>query len=305
MIWVTTVLAFVMTAGIALLLYYAFLPRADRVAGRLEDLWRPSGAPEESYFTEKRQQQLERLLEGFAKLLPTSDQMQARNTRLLLRAGYHQPAAANVVRGAKVVLPILLVAALFFSGVYKVNPIFLFAIGAVSGFVVPDIWLTGRIRKRQHQILRGLPDMLDLLVVSVEAGMGLDRALFRVAQEILIVHQALSEELHLVNLEMRLGKSRLEALRDLTERTGVEDIRLLVAMLVQTERFGTDLAQSLRVQSQSLRTKQRQHAEEMAVKATVKMIPALVFFIFPALFVVLLGPAVISIMREFHAGLGH
>jgi tight adherence protein C len=120
----------------------------------------------------------------------------------------------------------------------------------------------------------------------------------RVAQELHITHAELSEELQLVNLEMRVGKTRLDALRELARRTGLEDIKSLVSMLIQTERFGTSIAQSLRVQSDDLRTKRRQRAEEMAAKMSVKMVPALVFFIFPALMVVILGPAIIAIMRQ-------
>jgi tight adherence protein C len=165
--------------------------------------------------------------------------------------------------------------------------------------MLPELWLTWRIRARQHRLRLALPDGLDLLVICVEAGLGLDQALMRVAEELRITHPELSEELQLVNLEMRIGKTRLEALRELGLRTGLEDIKALVAMLIQTERFGTSVAQSLRVHSDDLRTKRRQRAEELAAKTAVKMVPALVFFIFPALMVVILGPAVITIMRQF------
>jgi len=138
-----------------------------------------------------------------------------------------------------------------------------------------------------------------LLVICVEVGLGLDQALLRVAQEMRVAHPELSEELQLVNMEMRVGKSRIEALRSLARRTGLEDIKALVAMLVQTERFGTSVAQSLRVHSDDLRTRRRQRAEEMSAKTTVKMVPALVLFIFPALLVVILGPAVLTLMSQF------
>ena len=151
---------------------------------------------------------------------------------------------------------------------------------------------------RQHHLRRGLPDALDLLVICVESGLGLDQALMKVAQELRIAHRDLSDELQLVNLEMRIGKSRIDALRELARRTGLEDIKSLVAMLVQTDRFGTSVAQSLRIFSDDLRIKRRQRAEEMSAKTTVKMVPPLVFFIFPALMVVILGPAVISMLRQ-------
>ena len=135
-------------------------------------------------------------------------------------------------------------------------------------------------------------------MICVEAGLGLDQAFVKVSQDMRITHPKLSEELQLVNLEMRVGKSRIEALRELAHRTGLGDIKSLVAMLIQTERFGTSVAQSLRVFSDDMRTKRRQRAEEMSAKTSVKMVPALVFFIFPALMVVILGPAVLAIMQQ-------
>jgi tight adherence protein C len=154
------------------------------------------------------------------------------------------------------------------------------------------------MKARQQKLRRGLPDGLDLLVICVESGLGLDQALLKVAQELRITHPELSEELQLVNLEMRIGKTRLDALRELARRTGLEDIKSLVAMLVQTDRFGTSVAQSLRVFSDDLRIKRRQRAEEMSAKTSVKMVPPLIFFIFPALMVVILGPAVITLLRQ-------
>jgi tight adherence protein C len=144
----------------------------------------------------------------------------------------------------------------------------------------------------------GLPDGLDLLVICVEVGLGLDQAILRVAQELRIVHPELSEELQMVNLEMRVGKPRIEALRELARRTGLDDLKSLVNMLIQTERFGTSVAQSLRIHSEELRTRRRQRAEEMSAKTSVKMVGPLIFFIFPALMVVLLGPAAITLIRQ-------
>ena len=173
------------------------------------------------------------------------------------------------------------------------------ALAALIGYMIPEGWLLWRIRARQHRLRLAIPDGLDLLVICVEAGLGLDHALLRVSQELQIAHPELSQELQLVNTEMRLGKTRVDALRELARRTGLDDIKSLVAMLVQTERFGTSIAQSLRVYSDDLRLKRRQRAEEAAAKISVKMVPVLVFFIFPALMVVILGPAAITIMRQF------
>jgi tight adherence protein C len=164
--------------------------------------------------------------------------------------------------------------------------------------MAPEFYITQVVRKRQHRLQLSLPDALDLMVISMEAGLGLDQAILRVSQELKYAHPELSEELQMVNMETQLGKNRLDALRELATRTGVEDIKALVAMLIQTDRFGTSLAQSLRVFSDELRLKRRQRAEEQAAKTTVKMVPPLVFFIFPALMVVILGPGVIAIMHQ-------
>jgi tight adherence protein C len=195
-------------------------------------------------------------------------------------------------------LPLALVAGVIATGVYHYSPFFIILAAAGLGFLLPEMWLHSRITARKGRLRRGLPDGLDLLVICVEVGLGLDQAILRVAQELRIVHPELSEELQMVNLEMRVGKTRIEALRELARRTGLEDLKSLVSMLIQTERFGTSVAQSLRVHSDELRTKRRQRAEEMSAKTTVKMVGPLVFFIFPALIVVLLGPAAITFIRQ-------
>jgi tight adherence protein C len=202
------------------------------------------------------------------------------------------------IRGIKIIVPIALLGLVFFTGIYTWNPMVVIGIAALAGYLLPDMWLTWRVHARQRLLRRALPDGLDLLVICVEAGLGLDQALLRVAQELSVAHPELSDELHLVNLEMRVGKTRLDAMRELARRTGLDDINALVSMLIQTERFGTSVAQSLRVHSDDLRMKRRQRAEQLAAKTSVKMVPALVFFIFPALMVVILGPAIIAIMRQ-------
>ncbi len=172
------------------------------------------------------------------------------------------------------------------------------AIGACGlGYVLPGIVLARIMKRRQHRITLSLPDALDLMVVSVEAGLGLDQAMLRVGDELDFAHPELSGELRLVNLELRAGKARVEALHNLAERTGVEDVSSLVAMLIQTDRFGTSIAKSLRVHSDTLRTKRRQRAEEAAAKTGAKMVFPLVFCIFPAIFVVTIGPAVIKFVQ--------
>jgi len=179
-----------------------------------------------------------------------------------------------------------------------VRPNLLMALGACAlGYLLPGMALARMAKKRQHLIRLGLPDALDLLVVSVEAGLGLDQAIQRVSTELDFAHPALSEELGLINLELRAGKARSEALHNLALRTGLDDISSLVAMLVQTDKFGTSVAQSLRVHSETVRTKRRQRAEEAAAKTGVKMVFPLVFCIFPAIWVVTIGPAAIKFVQ--------
>jgi tight adherence protein C len=165
------------------------------------------------------------------------------------------------------------------------------------GFFLPRFILKRMIKERQHRIKVGLPDALDLTVICVEAGLALDQAMMRVGEDLRHAHPELSSEFHLVNLEMRAGKPRVEALQNLAARTGADDIRQLVATLVQTDRFGTSVAQALRVHSDSLRTERRQRAEEQAAKTSIKMIIPLVLFILPSILIVTLGPAIIQLYR--------
>jgi tight adherence protein C len=167
-----------------------------------------------------------------------------------------------------------------------------------AGAAIPDLWLKRAIAKRHEGIQFGLPDAMDLSVIAVEAGLGLDQALMRVGSEISSAHPELADELRLRNLEVNMGRSRADALRNLAERTGVEDLKALVAILIQTDRFGTSVGQALRTFSDSLRTKRRQRAEEAAAKLAIKMVVPMVVFIFPGVFIVILGPAFISIIRD-------
>jgi tight adherence protein C len=168
---------------------------------------------------------------------------------------------------------------------------------AIAGFYVPDLWLRIKIARRRDKIAKGLPDALDLLVVCVEAGLGLDTAINRVAEEIKLGHKVLSDELKLLTLELRAGKSRRDALKDLGLRIDWEDLNSLVTLLIQTDKFGTSVAQALRVYSDAMRTKRYQRAEEIAAKIPVKLVFPLILFIFPALFITILGPPFIRLWR--------
>jgi tight adherence protein C len=176
------------------------------------------------------------------------------------------------------------------------------ALLGLLGWMGPFLFVDGRVKNRQAAIGKALPDTLDLLVVCVEAGLGLNQALVRVSEEIDRISPEMSEELTIVNLEIRAGTPRDEALRRLGERTGVDDVRSLTSMLLQTDRFGTSIADALRIHSETLRSKRMQKAEEAAAKTTVKMLFPLIFFIFPSIFVVLVGPAVF-LFRDFFGGL--
>jgi tight adherence protein C len=302
MLWTITILTFLTTLGIVGALVYALVPGDANITGRLSRLLTPDVPVEETDFSGKQKERLQHTLASIGKLVSTPQPQSSKAQRLLVRAGYRGGDALWAMRGVKVLMPMGLLALAFFSGLYKWNPALVFGAALLLGYLLPDMWLTWRIRSRQHRLRLALPDGLDLLVICVEAGLGLDQALMRVSQELRVAHPELSEELQLVNLEMRVGKTRLEALRELAQRTGLDDIKALVAMLIQTDRFGTSIAQALRVHSDELRMKRRQRAEEMAAKTTVKMVPVLVFFIFPALMVVILGPAVLAIMRQLLHG---
>jgi tight adherence protein C len=235
-------------------------------------------------------------LKRLGSVAPQSAKEMGKLQKRLVNAGYRNSEALPIFFGIRVGLALLLFA--LCATPVLITPNFTLALGACGvGYVLPGMVLGRIAKKRQHMIRLGLPDALDLMVVSVEAGLGLDQAIQRVADEMAYAHPALAEELRLINLELRAGKARSEALHNLGVRTGVEDVESLVAMLVQTDKFGTSVAQSLRVHSDTLRTKRRQRAEEAAAKTGVKMVFPLVFCIFPAVWVVTIGPAVIKFVQ--------
>jgi tight adherence protein C len=214
----------------------------------------------------------------------------------LAMAGYRKSSHADVFLLSRMLVPIM--AALVGAFVAQQNVIVTVIILAVAGFMIPDFWLSRAISKRKERIKLSVPDALDLLVICLEAGLGLDQALLRVGQEMRITHPELSEEFLFVNLEQRAGKARIEAWRNMAQRTGVESMRAFVHMLAQTERFGTPISKSLGAFAEALRIRRRQQAEEMAAKTTIKLVPPLVMFIFPSLFIVLLAPAVLIIGKS-------
>lgn len=224
-----------------------------------------------------------------------------------LRAGITRKNFDTAFFGAKICLPILFLVIFFILKLFifrlmetQMTVIVTVVVGLL-GFYLPDIWLRQITDKRKERLFKGLPDALDLLVVCVEAGMGLDSAIHRVGQEIKVSNPDLSNEFALMTLEMRAGKSRQEALKNLSARTDIAEMSSLVTLLIQTDKFGTSVAKALTTFSDSFRVKRFQKAEEIAAKLPVKILIPLIFFIFPALFIVILGPAVINIYHNFIA----
>lgn len=244
------------------------------------------------------------LFQRVGKFVKSDDKEVARGRRIsFLKAGIRSEKAPFAFWGAKYVLG-LLFPALFivltpiFLKPMKPSMALLLSIFIVmAGFYIPDVWLRLRISRRKEKIRDALPDALDLLVVCVEAGMGLDAAVHRVGEEIRNTSPVLSDEFRLFNLEVRAGKTKRDALKNLALRTDVEDVGSLVTLLIQTEKFGTSIAHSLRIYSDSFRTKRAQKAEEIAAKLPVKILMPLVLFIFPSIFIVIIGPGAIKIFR--------
>ena len=222
---------------------------------------------------------------------------------MLLHAGYRSESALRVFILSRMAcalglaaIPVLMTTR---GGIKPQLALMGIAVGALVGYLLPKAYVLFKARARQHRLRLGLPDALDLMVVCVEAGMGLNQALVRVSEELRGTHSEMADEFRLVNLEIRAGRTRPEALRNMGERTGVDDIISLVSMIIQTDKFGTSIAKSLRVHSDSLRTERRQRAEEAAAKTTIKLIFPLLFCIFPSLFVIILGPAAMHIWKVF------
>jgi len=299
MLLTLTILLFLTIALVVFTLGAAVYAPSSVIGSRLRALGGKQTQPEKPAFKER----IEQALDPLSRALPLSPTEVSRTRAWLIQAGYRDPRHLTAYVGSRVLLGVLGMA-----GVVAVSglnsPLLMVSVGAL-GFFLPRFWLKRMIRNRQRRITLALPDALDLTVICVEAGLALDQALMRVGEDLRHAHPELSNEFHLVNLEMRAGKPRVEALHNLAARTGVSDIRALVATLVQTDRFGTSVAQALRVHSDSLRTERRQRAEEQAAKTTIKMVIPLVLFILPSLLVVTIGPAIIQLVRTLMPVGGH
>jgi tight adherence protein C len=239
------------------------------------------------------------VVEHFDSVIPKSQAEVSVAKQRLIQAGYRKETAIKMFNGSKFVIPILLCAIALVSGLGAMSPFFVYAVCLGLGYLGPDFWLGRQIKKRQGKLRRGLPDVLDLLVICIEAGLSLDQGTVRTSEELVHAQPELCDELHVVVLEQRAGRPRQDTWKHLAERTEVDCIRNLVSMLIQAEQFGTSIGKTLRTHSDTLRTQRIQQVEEAAAKTTIKLIFPLVFFIFPSLFLVVLGPAVIIMMDSF------
>jgi tight adherence protein C len=253
---------------------------------------------------EEWKQQFHVLFGWFARLnQPSSAEESRAIRRQLISAGYRSRKAPVIFLGARLMLGISMVCLMALIPVKLLgfpsfsNLILYYLLAAACGYYAPALWLRRARAGRQDALQRAIPDALDLMVVCVEAGLGLDQALGRVGDEIKRTHQELSDELNILAVELRTGVSRQEALRNFALRTDLEEVRNLVALLVQTDRFGTSIGQALRVHADAMRSTRRLKAEELAAKLPVKLLVPLIFFIFPSMFIVLIGPACIQMVR--------
>jgi tight adherence protein C len=244
-----------------------------------------------------------RVVAPLNRLVPASAAESKKLQLQLMQAGYRAPGAPMTFRAIHFAAMLALPGAVALGCALLARPLdsaFTWILLAfVAGFFLPRYVLKKLIKRRQQLVQWGLADALDLLVVSIEAGLGLNAAIVKVAEELKDVHRDISDEFELTNLEIRVGRERDEALRNLAERTGVDDLRSLVAMLIQADRFGTSIARAVRVYSDSLRTKRRQRAEQAAQKAAVKLLFPLACFLFPTLFIAILGPAALNLIDTF------
>ena len=276
----------------------------DPVAARLRQIRAAHAGGARAHFGDRPDPILE-LLARLGGFLPAREGRDVLRTGLV-RAGFRRPEAVGVFLGSKiacaVITPVVWIGAASLMGWPLPKIAFWTIASAAAGFYLPSMYISVRVKNRQTEILSALPDALDLMVVCVEAGLGIAAAIQRVSDEIPLASPALSTELALVNQEMLAGVPRIDALRGLARRTGVDDLYALVAMLIQTDRLGTSVADALRAHAQSMRTRRRQRAEILARKAAVKLAFPLVLLILPALLVVILGPAAIQLSKALGAG---
>lgn len=287
---------FILCGSVGLLLFYraAMMQRLSAVIAT---------RPERSFLSRikpnKPGDSIKAIVQPFEKMLPKSPKEVSVLQQRLIRAGLRDDGAVRVLRGAKVAVPVGLCLLLMTTGVARGNEFFAYVLAIALGYLGPDFWLGRRIKKRQLNVRLGLPEFLDLMVVCMEAGLSLDQALLRSVEELKMSQPEISDELSLVMLEQRAGRVRSEAWKNLADRVDIDVIRTLVASINQADQFGTSVAKTLRVHSDTLRVQRRQSVEEQAAKTAVKLVFPLVLFIFPSIFVVTVGPAIIVMAESF------
>ena len=294
----------VMVFSLGIFFFFGYQKERWRLSKRIKQI---GGVIRSEEFTDvfyKIKDQVVKLVGSLGKLVkPKSKGGASQLQKNLLRAGYRRESASLIFLGLKAFLAIVFLGASVLIRIWALKAISSFhlvlfsIVMAYIGFYLPNLWLRIKSGRREEKILQGFPDALDLMVVCVEAGIGLDAAINRVGEEMKLSNKVLAEEFRLLSLELRAGKQRRDALRNLATRTGLEDVSSLVSLLIQTDKFGTSVAQALRVHSEAMRIKRYQKAEELATKLPVKLVFPLIIFIFPSIFVTVMGPAIIQIFR--------
>lgn len=309
MLTIIVVSTFVSIAFIVMAIYWLVFRPVSATAQRLQDLEDPRAiAGAQSIEANSMGSVAARLAEPINRLLPPSAADAKKLQRQLMQAGYRSPSAPGVYRGIQLIFTIALPGLFLLFWTLMAQPLndaLLYVLAAfIIGFMGPRFILNRMIANRKLRITWGLADALDLMVITMEAGLGLNAAMLKVCDELKTVHPDICKEFELANLEIRVGRERSEALRNLADRTGVEDLNSLVGMLIQADRFGTSIARAVRVYSDSLRTKRRQRAEQAAQKAAFKLLLPLGALLFPTMFIIILGPALLNISDMLGGGLG-
>jgi tight adherence protein C len=288
--------------------YWLMFRPASATAARLKDLDEPRGNVQTIEYSSVTTI-AERIADPINRILPPSAANAKKLEKELMQAGFRSHSAPAVYRASQLVLMVTLPAMVIVTTMALGRPLskatvfVLIAFGI--GFILPRLVLSRLMNNRRLRITWGLADALDLMVITMEAGLGLNAAMLKVCEELKDVHPDISKEFELANLEIRVGRERSEALRNLADRSGVDDLNSLVGMLIQADRFGTSIARAVRVYSDSLRTKRRQRAEQAAQKAAFKLLLPLGGLLFPTMFIVILGPALLNISDMMGNGLGN
>jgi tight adherence protein C len=309
MIPIILISTFVSIAFIVMAIYWLLFRPASATAQRLRDLDDPrGGVAVQSIEPNSMESLAARMAEPFNRLVPPSAADAKKLQKKLMQAGFRSESATGIYRAIQLTLMIAFPSMVLLGYSVTAQPMseaLLPCLGAfATGFLKPRFILNRLVAKRKLRITWGLADALDLMVITMEAGLGLNAAMLKVCEELKTVHPDICKEFELANLEIRVGRERSEALRNLAERTGVEDLNSLVGMMIQADRFGTSIAKAVRVYSDSLRTKRRQRAEQAAQKAAFKLLLPLGALLFPTMFIIILGPALLNISDMLGGGLG-